>query len=297
MSKPLVHVSDILQMAKCGMQWWYRRGASFGLSKRNMIKPPNVAMAVGTAVHSSAEKNMRHKIDTGDLLTASDVKDAARDRLIQIRETEGLLFDTAEAVNEDKTIGNAIDEATALAFLHWAEFAPNLHPFDVERRFVIELPDFEFDLAGQIDLVQRAELPDGGVIWSVDDYKTSSSVDRLPQPFGLQMGMYCEAARLDPEIGGENHYPDFSGIQGLVKKKVPQAVFRQAVPNAEWVKPLWARIRQFAGLIKLAEESGPGVFTPAPPSEWICTARWCGYALNPDGSRHCRYYSGESQKP
>jgi len=275
--KPQLHVSMLNTLSRCGIAFQRRYGYRFGVWHQEEIIPPAVAMAVGTATHKSVEDNLRHVIETGEMLSVEAVADVARDSFLSVRERQGLQFNGQEALNVEQTVGAAVDLSVELSRLHRVERAPAIIPVDVERRFIVELPDYPIDLAGQIDIVEAD---------AIEDTKTTGRSKGQWAAKTLQMAMYATAYKAasdpDPE---QRRFPSMVRVTELLKHKVPKVNVDEHVPTNEWVQPLYNRIERFLELIEAAK-TGKAAFTPATPDDWTCTRKWCGYADT------CPYFSG-----
>jgi len=267
-NKPQLHQSMLDLLSQCGVAFQFRYGKLFDCGPDEIIKPPTLAMAVGTATHKAIEANYRAKIKTGVLMPTDEVEDVARDDLQRIKKDEGIYLAPEERLNKDKAVNVAEQTATKLAGLHAVTLAPDVDPIDVERRFVLEMPDYPIDLSGQIDLIEA-----GAVI----DNKTSSSTPSVNAAKTLQMAMYALAYKVDPTLGN-GQLPDRVAIHALVKLKNPKAVSIDDKPTDEWLSPLMYRIERFVSIIKAAQ-AGHNVFVPAPATDrdWMCTRRYCPY--------------------
>lgn len=262
-SKLQLHVSMLDMLSRCGIQFERRYGARFGIWHKEEILPPGIALLVGTATHKAVEANLNHKIDTGELLPSEQVAETTRDSFHAAFDRQEVMLDPEEAVNVKKTVGDATDQAVALALLHHAELAPTLQPVAVEKRFVIETNGYPFDLAGQIDIVEAGD--------GIRDTKTASKSPAEHVARSMQMAMYSLSHQVET-----GRLPAKVSIDSLVKTKVPKLVTVQAVPEAEWVDPLLKRMHRFMEIIDAAK-SGAKVFTPADASHWCCSPRFCGY--------------------
>lgn len=281
-ARPQLSATMLDDLAYCGVRWQFRYGGTFGITEKNIVMPPAVPMAIGTAVHKAVEVNMRYKMTTeeGVLLPVDAVTDAARDEFCKIATTEQLYLAPDESFDIKKTIGQAIDQAAQLARVHYCDIAPKITPLDVERKFVISMPDYPFDLKGQIDLVEKAGI--------IRDTKTKNTVPPRHWPRTMQMAMYATAWKIDPVLGNRISLPAGVAIDCLVKHKAaPEAITVEAVPDETWLKPLFRRIEQFAQLIEIAKTDTRRVFTPAKPEDPLCSKRFCPFW------RRCPYFSGK----
>ena len=257
-------------MSRCGIQFQRRYGARFGCWHEEEIIPPGIALATGSSVHKSVEANLTHKMENeGALLPRDQVASIARDSFDGITSGE-LLLSEDEALDIRATIGAAVDQTVALAGLHYDELAPVIQPVAVEERFVIEVPDYPYDLAGRIDIREAH---------TIRDTKTSKMSPPADAARSLQMGMYVMAEHV------QRRKPEKVYLDYLVKTKTPKVVTREAVPDCEMILPVKSRITRAMKIIGSVKE-GKGQFTPADPGHWCCTERFCGYA------RTCPFWSG-----
>ena len=273
MRKPQLHASHLNMLAKCGIQFQRRYGKTFGVGDKNEILPPSTPLAIGTAVHTSVELNLKRKMD-GKETTLDHVEAIARDKFAEQWE-DGLLLSEDETIQE-KTIAQtvldaSIDTSVALAGLHWSQVAPGIQPVAVEKKFVLGMNNFPFDLAGTIDVIEA----DG-----IRDLKTSATKPNSGILRSVQNSMYSYARKAETGKLPEKFTMDF-----LVKTKTPKVVTISNVPDETMISTLKARIERAAEIIE-AVKSGRQAFSPAFDDSWVCTARYCGYA------RTCKFWSG-----
>jgi hypothetical protein len=271
MAKPQLHVSMLDMAARCGIQLQRRYGARFGIGDKEEIIPPSIALITGIVNHTTAEKNLSNKMETGSLLSLENIKDMARDEFEGLWQG-GLMLTDTESVNIKKTHAEAIDKTIALAGLHHTEFAPEVNPVALEEKFVIELEGYPINLAGQKDIVEEN---------AIGDIKTKAQQPGENAAMTMQMGMYAMDFKLK-----KGEYPAKVFHQYLVKTKTPKAVYREAVPNDEWIKRMLHRVTRFIEVID-AVKSGKQAFMPADPESWICSKTYCGYATT------CPFWSGK----
>lgn len=229
------------------------------------IIPPGVALIVGTGTHRSVERNLSHKIETGELLPIEAIKDHARDGVNQAWEG-GVRLDPEELQRGMKAIkGEAVDKAVRLAVLHGGNLAPVLVPTHVERPWSLELPGYPVDLAGRIDIQEGTA--------SVRDTKTTAktpSADAADR--SLQLKAYALAVKTIDGAAPESVMLDY-----LIDTKVPKTVTVPAKVTVDDYQVLLARVETLC----LAMERG--VFIPVEPTHWCCDPKWCGYYST------CRY--------
>lgn len=258
-------------LSRCPIQFQRRYGARFDIWHEEEILPPGIALLVGSSTHKSVETNLKNKMETGELLPIEEVKAVARDEMHRKFLTEEVNYNEDEAVNIEKTQGQAIDMAIALSGLHHIEIAPALNPLAIEEPFVLELQGYPFDIAGQIDVREESV---------VRDTKTSGKSMNVADMRNIQFAMYSLAHRVLHEELPKALYMDI-----LIKTKTPRFQILESVPDETWISPLMHRIERFAEIVD-AEKSGKHVLTQADPNSWVCSKRYCGYAQT------CPFWTG-----
>jgi len=269
-TKPQLHVSYLNTLATCGIQFQRRYGARYGCWHEEEIIPPGIALVTGISVHKSVETNLRAKIETGSLLPREEVQQIAADQFNALH-AGGMSFTDEEAANINATLGAARDQTVALATLHHSELAPKLNPVAVEKRFVVVLEGFPFDLAGQIDIQEPN---------AIRDTKTSGKSPSSDATRSMQMAMYSLAVKVE-----SGTLPEKVCLDYLVKTKQPKLVLLEEAPQESWIAPLLRRVERATEIIQAVKE-GKQAFMPANPNDWMCTEKWCGYA------RTCPFWSG-----
>ncbi len=265
--KPQLHASMINTLYACGEQFRRRYGARFGWADREEKIPPGIALVTGIATHHSIEKNLIHKIETGELLPLEAIQDLTRDQVLAL--WDNVMMTEEEASNPDQTQGSTIDTSIALAKLHASELAPDLLPKSVERKWVIALNGYPYDLAGQWDIEETTG--------SIRDTKTAAKTPTQESADNSeQLSMYALAKTVCD--GSE---PSALFLDTLVKTKTPKLVILETQRTQVHRQALLHRIERATEIIER------GAFTPANPQDWHCSLRWCGYAAT------CKFFSGK----
>lgn len=291
--KPQLHVSMLNTLSACGIQFLRRYGHRFGLWEKEEVIPPGIALAIGISTHKSVEENLKHKILNNYFLPREEAIETAVREATGIWQS-GVLLTDEEVENMAVARGEMIDMSAALSGLHYDQIAPRLHPVSVEEKWVVELKNYPFDLAGQIDIresiprsdVQKYEAEKAGQnpeepLASIRDTKTSGKKPAPEAINSMQMAMYARAHKV---LYGKP--PDMISLDYLVKTKTPYAITINGQPSDAAMGPLLARIEQFAVILDAAQRGKVNLFTPAQPDDWRCTQKFCGY------SRTCKYWSG-----
>lgn len=271
-NKPQLHVSMLDMLSRCGIQFQRRYGARFGCWHEEEIIPPGVALATGTAVHTSVEKNLRNKMETkGELLHREEVAAAARDKFEEVW-NGGMMLSEDEAIDPDGTFGKSVDQTVSLALLHHDILAPQIQPLAVEDKFVIHLDNYPFDLSGQKDIRESD---------CIRDTKTRAATPPADAVRSLQMAMYALSEKIE-----RGKLPDEVRLDVLVKTKTQKIVTLRETPEDSWMNPLFRRVERATEIIQTVKE-GKNAFTPADPDNWVCSAKYCGYAHT------CPFWSGK----
>lgn len=255
MPKRQLHWSAISMLQRCGVQYEFRY-------LKNIVRPPAVALIVGSGTHKSIDCNLENKRVNKKLLPLEKVKAIARDDVNARWEKEGVMLDEEEkSLGEANVRGEAVDTAVTLAELHHTALAPDLIPLHVERKWVLEIGGYPFDLAGTLDVQEVREV--GGAI---RDTKTSAkSPPANAADTSDQLTCYALAVKtLD-------HYEPPVHLDYLVKTKTPKTVSLASKRTGEDYDVFLNRVAAAGNAIE------KGVFIPAPQDDWCCSRRYCGW--------------------
>jgi hypothetical protein len=247
------HSSHIDMFFKCPVQFMFRY-------LMGIISIPTVALNVGSSTHYSIELNLKHKLETGELLPVDYVKEAARDCVNRRWEEQGIKLLPDEAAKGEKTIrGQAVDQAVALSTLHHTDIAPSIEPAAIEESWVLDVPNFPVDLAGQFDIREK--------VFRLRDTKTTAKTPKEVMAFHRpQLTVYSLAAlKLYGQI------PPLA-VDYLVKTKEPKAITHTTICTTREIEVFARRWEQMELCIE------KGIFTPSTPGvDWWCSPVRCGY--------------------
>ena len=261
--KPHVSPSQLSMYFKCGEQ--YRRR----YIEHERI-PPGIAMHRGTGVHAGAQLNFRQKIASFVDAPTSEIVDAAVAAFDGAVTKDGVLLTREEESRGQKhVVAEARDTAARMARTFAEAIAPAYQPIEVEERVTIELPRAPRDILGIVDLVavDAHDSPETGQR-SVVDLKTGTkSRPQSDADDSMQLTVYSAAhhvrhgfpvrdARLEILIDGA------------------KGVRRQTLTTTRDQHDIAAFVARVNAMLAGIEA---GIFTPAPPGSWWCSARWCGY--------------------
>jgi len=254
--KPHLSFSQANTYLRCGLQWYYRYA-------RGERRPPGVALLVGSGTHEAVERDMRSKLDTGELLEDGAPQAIASESVTRRWAEEAPVLDGED---EAAALGAAIDLAASLAACHHKHIAPHIEPTHVERELVVDSPDLGLEIVCRVD-IQTAT--------TIHDTKTAAKAPSLGDLRSAQFGLYRAAI-----MATDGHAPDRIQLDGLVKTKVPKAVSIVAEVTDADASAALERLGAVAAGI------AAGVFLPADPTSWVCSPKFCGwYDTCPQGSR------------
>lgn len=225
--------------------------------------PPGIAMLRGRAIHTSQEKNLLSKMETGELLSTEECVDIANDQFKTEMSGGYVIGGQYEGMAVRDARSKAQIETVDLARLHSEEVAPTINPTAIESR--IEIPPSE-DLP--VTFVSILDLIDGGD--TVRDTKTkgkSPSANDAEESIQLT-GQHLAFTAL------EGRPPARLQLDYLVRTPTGKLSYKTQTTTRgpRRVDAFVARAR--AALHMIERE----VFIPAPEDSWKCTTKWCGYA-------------------
>lgn len=279
-TKPQLHQSHMQQLYRCGEK--FRRVVLNGERE-----PSTTPLIVGKSTHTTIARNLTHKIQNGSLLTREAVQDLTRDDFIQAwNETSVILNENEAQDGLVKTKGKLQDQTIALVTEHHYVIAPKIKPKLVERKWVLEAPAYPYDMAGTIDIDEEyfKQKADGQpqLITGIRDTKTRErNLGQKEVDSSEQYSFYALAKFV---IDGK--VPDYVVQDNLIKPTKTQpakAISYYSKRDQQDFEVLYRRFDQANRIIKA------GIFTPANPSDWWCSNRFCGFAA--DGS--CPYYNSK----
>ncbi len=250
-----ISYSRIEMLSRCGEQ--ARRRYVQG-----EIIPPGIALVAGGATHRAIAANLQHKLETGRLLGTNNAVDIARDA-VNAQWQEGVWLNPDERSESDKSVrGHTIDKARRLTALHSNQVAPTLAVTHVERRWTIDIPDYDATLEGVIDHQEGSE--------AIHDVKTAKKKPADDEADNSeQLSTYAVAVQvLDGAL------PQHLWLDHLVdatKTRLPTVYRQHTIRTKQSVRATLARIEAALNAFKT------GVFVPARRSDWWCSPKFCGY--------------------
>lgn len=251
--KPHVSPSQLDMFFRCGEQ--YRRRYVLGEKI-----PPGVSLIKGRAVHKAAQVNYEQKMETGHDLPLSILTEAAAaDIELTVAEDGLALTEDEEKIGAKKVLGETKDASVRLAGLFLRDVAPRVQPILVEEFVRIELPNHSHDLLGRLDVADQQDV--------IRDLKTGARKKTQADADGSdQLTFYSIAFRQRTGRQAKG-----VALDVLVDTKTPNAQFLTSERTAKDEGVYLAKLNSFLVSLK------SGVFLPAAPGAWNCSAKWCGY--------------------
>lgn len=262
--KGYLSTSQVTQYTKCGHAYYLKY-----IERQAGVVP--YRMFEGVAVHHAAEKALRLKMADGKRPPLDVVTDAVAD-----------YYDTNAAVVgdwESTTPDQGKDRGVILTKAFWEEGLPQSTPIMVEEQFTVTLTGpvdgRPIPFVGRLDSVQivppreLADMPGVQATCStyprvlVDLKITAAAWTDKDLRDSLQMALYADInavpdVRIDQLVkgSGKKFKPYFQSLNG----SVPAAASEHAIEVVEGV----------------AKGIMAGVFPKTDPSNWWCSAAWCG---------------------
>lgn len=251
--KPQLHVSGLETLSKCGIQFE-------NIYVKGLREAPGISLLVGKSTHRVVEKDLRHKIEHKTLLSLEEVKDTARDALVNEWNSGEVKLDEEELALGLKAVKDqAVDKAVRLSSLHHTELAPRLNPTHIERQWCVELPNYPMDLAGTLDIQEGAI--------AVRDTKTSAkSPTKSIADESLQLTAYALAVMVIDRVEISEVKLDY-----LIDTKIPKQETFSSKRDVDHFNALLARVERAVNVIE------KGAFFPARETDWWCGEKYCGF--------------------
>jgi len=284
MSKTSLSQSRLFALQNCGE--FYRRKYVEGDHR-----PGTLRMHRGGAVHEAAREAHKRQVLAKKEAFSSE-SDAEKDEVREVLRTsvpsldesesiasdafdhgvlQGVVIhsdDVSKAGSKDLAVGRQKDMAVAMAGHYNLFVAPEVNPVAFERRITVDTTTSSGDevvLQGILDLVEE-RLDTGEVI--VPDLKTTERTPPKDQADKSEQLTFYATLRL-AETG---KLPDAALLRSLVSKSgVVQVVERTTRVTEGDVDAMLARVDSAVKAINA------GIFVPAYPGSWMCSAKWCQY--------------------
>lgn len=265
--KPHLSPSQIDSFTRCGEA--YRRRYI-----EKQIIPPPFSMVKGSCVHTAGEENFKQKIESKVDLPVKQIEEIAAASFEGRVKAEGVLLSEEEEGRGIKVVsGEAKDSTVRMARIFGEVVAPKYQPIAVEEEVRIELPGPR-DIVGRIDLTLENGLQDTKTGAKA---KNQADIDKDVQ-FTTYAAMYEKKYGKPPERIIIDNVID--RVSAKTAKVVTQHISFETQRDGVDIAALAARINTVTKGIEA------GMFMPATPGAWWCSAKSCGYW------RTCPYVNG-----
>lgn len=253
----------------CGEQYRRRHGCG-------EIIPPGRFAVRGTGVHAAQATALRPMCGGQEPAPLEAAQQVARDAVYRaFSDGDYRLTMQERALKKDHVWRDkTIDEAVAFTGLYYKWILPEMDPVSVEREWRINARDWDFTLAGRMDVQNRG----GGI----DDLKTTGRRPvKRDADLDEQLTTYYVAQGV---CDGKWAKPNTMRKLFLVKpaKRRPYCEIQETTRTRE-------DVTRFLRLVQVCVEGiRGGHFKPVlrTPQTWWCSEMWCGYAET------CPYFAG-----
>jgi hypothetical protein len=251
--------SSLMLLERCGEAYRrrYIEGERF---------PPSPRMLRGIVVHRVSAMAMLRKLEEDELPTAEEAKDVAATEFEQQWAGGVNLDQEALEGGAKQEKASSKDFAIGLSDLYVARVAPALEPIAVERFISVRPKESDLVIRGGVDLVAKA--PGGGE--SIRDTKTSEKTPRSDMAErSQQLTFYAMVRQADVGALPKQHTLDYL-VQTPGRRERKHVPLHTTRDTAD-VQALVHRLNTGVEAVKR------GVFMPAAPDAWNCSARWCEF--------------------
>lgn len=239
------------------------------------IEPPGFDAVVGRSAHEVAKDNLTRKIESGGTLMAIDeVKDLARDSFVKVWTSTPVILSREERDGGlDRIKAKGIDRTIGLSVAHATQLAPKMNPKPggIERKWVVEAKGYPYDLAGQFDLEEKDD--------TIRDFKTGGKlVTQRIADTTEQLTIYAWAKWIIDKVLPPKVVLDGAAMTDAGTIRVESFESTRTREDFDVAR------RRFDRAVEVIEK---GAFTPANPTDWWCSQKFCGFAA--DGS--CPFFN------
>jgi len=284
--KPQLHQSHLQALSRCGYK--FSRAVLGGERE-----PQTTPLVIGTGTHATNAQDLQNKIDRGILLPRDAIADFARDNFLRAwDETPVVLTDDERFQGLQKAKASAMDKTIECSKAYHYECAPKIEPIAVEKKFVINFIDYEFDFAGQIDVDENKTMADGEMFGDpiigegIRDTKTRKT--NLGQSEVEKSEQYTHYAFYKWIESGKTKIPAFVAQDSIIKPTRSRSAYCVTHYSRRTLDDFAVAFHRFDQACKIIAS---GAFTPANPCDWWCSKEFCGFAA----AGTCKFYNSKSR--
>ena len=273
--KALSH-SQVDMYQRCARQYYFRY-------IKEEVRPPGVAMSLGSGVHKSLETTHNHIVEHGVPATEAELLDVFASAFDKASES----IPKEAWAQETMTPGELKDDGARLVRLYNAKIAPQVKPqvkmVDGKATRGIEKP-FSTLIAGVpvIGFIDLIDTNDSSAVLSPEEF--ALMVQRgEPVPESMRTVVadlkVKQKSFSQGDLDGSLQLTLYSFVENiptvrydqLLRQKVPKITRMSAVRQAHdyvWLQEVYKSV---------AECISKGSFPPCSPTAWVCSEKWCGY--------------------
>jgi len=263
--KKQLHQSHLALLYRCGEK--FRRVI---IDKES--EPSTTPLVIGSATHFTNARNLTNKIEKGSLLPREAIMDHSRDDFnLHWEETQIMLTDDELQNGLLRTRDAAQDQTIRLVLAYHYDIATQIKPKRVERKWVLEAPDYDFDISGTMDV-------DEG--YKIRDTKTMkiNGGQRIVD-LSEQYTFYSMAKYYIDKIMVEYVYQD-----NLIKPTEKRDAYGISYRSTRNKDDFAVAITRFAMACNVINR---GAYVPANPVDPLCSPKFCGFY------KTCPYVNGK----
>jgi hypothetical protein len=268
--KTYLSISQVNMYLRCAKQYKFRY-------VDDHMRPPGVAMALGSGGHAALEVTHHHLVDHDTPAPTEQLLDCFSDKFKEISQT-------IEDWEEEKP-GLLKDKGIALVRLYNEQMAPHVRPQVDDKRVRGIEKKFEVTVSG-VPMLGYIDLIDGNseMAFSHEEVlaiQATMGPKWIPEELRTSIADFKFVGKTMPQatVDGSLQLTMYSLATGIAAVRFDQMI-KTKVPKVKRATSI--RTRQDHAWLKrivrdVAEAISKGVFPPTDPTDWVCSAKWCGY--------------------
>lgn len=245
---------------------------------RGDMRPPGVAMAMGSSTHKAVEVTHHHIVDHDEPAPAEQViaafSDTFEKRAKEVPEADW----TEEGVHQ----GAIKDAGIQLVSMYNRIFAPKVKPQvkgtvrGIEKKFEIVIEGIP--MVGYIDLIDT----NADAIMTDEERQLLRQYGKdVPEVFRTAIADFKTRSKSisEDEVKGSLQLTLYSYAEGISLVRYDQ-LLRQKQPKVKRIHSMRATT-DHQWMVKVVTDVAraitAGIFPPCNPTNWCCSAKWCGF--------------------
>jgi hypothetical protein len=250
--------------SKCGHQVYLRY-------IKNIIIPPGVAARKGSSVHAGIEHDYKHKVEKGEYAPIDELLDVTNEKFRTLVKEEGVWLNKDDQADKENILNTALTESIAST----GSYHINVAILDdkvalIEEQLTADI-GIGTDISGKPDVVVDGKLRDiktAGKRWPKgrEEEEIQPVIYRMlirENGYGDVGAEFCVLTNM--KNGPKDIEPIWDNERKVCIDK------REANTTPEYEQSVIERVRT------VHQQFEAGIFPPAYPGSWWCSAAWCGY--------------------